>query len=71
MAEGDALPDDALVVRGGLPPFLGKPLHSACDEHPSGYYGFSVQAGVGFTVEQLATECPNKSVGYATAGELR
>jgi hypothetical protein len=71
MAEGDPLPDDAWVVRGGLPPFRGKPLHSTCNEHPSGYYGFSVQSEVGFTVEQLATECPHKSVGYTTAGEIR
>ena len=28
MADGDQLPDDAVVVRCGLPPFLGRPLHS-------------------------------------------
>jgi hypothetical protein len=47
MAEGDPHPDDAMVVRCGLSPFLGRPLHSAGDEHPSGYYEFSVQAAVG------------------------
>ena len=71
MAEGDRLPDDALVVRCGLPPFLGRPLHTACDEHPSGYYGFSVQSAVGLTVEQLASECRNNVVGYMTVGEIR
>jgi hypothetical protein len=71
MAEGDRLPDDAVVVRCGRPPFLGRPLHTACDEHPSGYYGFSVQAAVGLTVEELASECRNNSVGYVTAGEIR
>ena len=71
MAEGDRLPDDAVVVRCGLPPFLGRPLHTACDEHPSGRYGFSVQAAVGLTVEELALECRNNSVGYLTAGEIR
>ena len=53
------------------PPFLGRPLRTACDEHPSGYYGFSVQAAVGLTVEQLASECRNNVVGYMTAGEIR
>jgi hypothetical protein len=71
MAEGDRIPDQAVVVRCGLPPFLGRPLHTACDAHPSGYYGFSVQAAVGLTVEQLAVECRNRSVGYTTAGEIR
>jgi hypothetical protein len=71
MAEGDRLADDAVVVRCRLPRFLGRPLHSACDEHPSGYYGFSVQAAVGLTVEELASECRNNSVGYATAREIR
>jgi len=71
MAEGDLLPDDALVVRCGLPPFLGRPLHAACEEHPSGYFGFSVQAAVGSTVEQLASECRNNVVGYLTVGEIR
>ena len=71
MAEGDRLPGDAVVVRCGLPPFLGRPLHTACDEHPSGYYGFSVQAAAGLTVEQLASECRNRSVGYVTVREIR
>ena len=71
MAEGDRLPDDAVVVRCGLPPFLGRPLHTACDEHPSGYYGFSVQAAAGLTIEQLASECRNSTVGYVTVREIR
>jgi hypothetical protein len=71
MAEGDRLPDDAVVVRCGLPPFLGRPLDTACDEHPSGFYGFSVQATAGLTVEQLASECRNSTVGYTTVREIR
>jgi hypothetical protein len=71
MPEGDQLPDNAVVVRCGHPPFLGRPLHTACDEHPSGYFGFSVQAAVGLTVEQLASECRNNVVGYMSAGEIR
>jgi hypothetical protein len=71
MAEGDLLPDDAVVVRGGVPPFRVRPLHTACDQHPAGYHGFSVQSAAGLTIEQLATECPNKTVGFTTAGEIR
>lgn len=71
MAEGDRLPDNAVVVRCGRPPFLGRPLQTACDEHPSGYYGFSVQAAVELTVEQLAPECPNNVIGYTAQGEIR
>jgi hypothetical protein len=71
MPEGDPLPDNAVVVRCGRPPFPGRPLHTACDDHPSGYYGFSVQAAAGLTVEQLALECRNNVVGYMIAGEIR
>jgi hypothetical protein len=34
-------------------------------------YGFSVQAAVGLTVEQLATECRNRSVGFTTVAQIR
>jgi hypothetical protein len=70
MAEGDLLPDDALVVRCGLPPFVNSPLARGCRRHPVGLFGFSVQAA-GLTVQQLATACSNKSVGFTTAGEIR
>jgi hypothetical protein len=60
-----------VVVRCGLPPFVAKPLQAACEEHPSGFYGFSVQSAVGLTVEQLAVECPNNSVGHTTVAEIR
>ena len=71
MAEEERLRDEALVVRCGLPPFHGRPLNVACEEHPSGCYGFSVQSAVGLTVEELARECSNSSVGYTTVGEIR
>lgn len=71
MAEGDRLPDNAVVVRCGLPPFRGRPLETACDEHPSGYYGFSVQAAAGLTVQQLASECRNNCVGHTTVEAIR
>jgi hypothetical protein len=71
MADEEQLPDEAVVVRCGRPPFEGRPLHVACDEHPSGCYGFSVQAAIGLTVEELSRACFNNSVGYTTAGEIR
>jgi len=71
MAEGDPLSDDALVVRCELPPFVNSPLDRGCRWHPVGLFGFSVQASAGLTVQQLATACFNKSVGFTTAGEIR
>jgi hypothetical protein len=71
MAEGDRLPDDVLVVRCGLPPFHGRPLFTACDDHPDGVYGFSVQSAVGLSAEELATACANNTVGVTTVGLIR
>jgi hypothetical protein len=71
MADLQAVPDEAIVVRCGLPPFVNSALHLGCRHHPDGCYGFSVQAEVGLTVEQLATACSNKSVGFTTVAEIR
>jgi len=71
MAEGDRLPDDALVVRCGLPPFRGRPLFTSCEDHPDGVYGFSVQSAAGLTVERLATACRNSTVGVTTVARIR
>jgi hypothetical protein len=71
MAEGDRLPNDVIVVRCGLPPFRGRPLFTACDDHPVGVYGFSVQSAAGFTVEELAAACSNNTVGFTTVGRIR
>lgn len=71
MAEGERLPDEAVVVRCGLPPFRDSPLNRGCRHHPDGFFGFSVQASVGMTVEQLATACFNKSVGFTTVAKIR
>lgn len=71
MAEGERLPDDAVVVRCGLPPFVDSPLKGGCRRHRSGLFGFSVQASVRLTAEQLATACPNKSVGFTSVAEIR
>jgi hypothetical protein len=71
MAEDELLPDDAVVVRCGLPPFVNSPLERGCRRHPVGLFGFSVQAAVGLTVEQLAIVCRNKIVGFTSVAEIR
>lgn len=65
------LPDEAFVVRCGLPPFENSVLHEDCRRHPDGPYGFLVQAAAAMSVEQLATACSNRSVGFTTAWEIR
>jgi hypothetical protein len=62
---------EAFVVRCGLPPFVNSPLELGCRRHPEGPFGFSVQAEVGLTVDQLAVACVNKNVGFTTATEIR
>jgi hypothetical protein len=71
MADREPLPDEAWVVRCGVPPFKSRPLVKRCRKHPDGAFGFSVQAATGITVEILATARPNKSVGFTTVGEIR
>jgi hypothetical protein len=71
MAGGDRLPDDALVVRCGLPPFRGRPLFTSCEDHPVGVFGFSVQSAEGLTAELLATARRNKTVGVTTVTRIR
>jgi hypothetical protein len=70
MDDGDELPDDAFVVRGGLPPFV-RSLTLACDWHPQGFFGFSVQAEASKSVVDLARAVPNGRVGFTTVGEIR
>ncbi len=71
MAVEERLPNDAVVIRCGLPPFTARPLLGACGDHPDGVFGFSVQSAAGLTVAQLATACRNKYVGYTSVGEIR
>ncbi len=71
MAALERIPDEAIVVRCGLPPFVKSPLHLGCKHHSDGAFGFSVQAAVGLTVEELATACRNNTVGFTTAAKIR
>ena len=70
MDSRDPLPDDAFVVRGGKPPFA-RSLTLACDQHPEGFFGFSVQAAPDISVVELARFLPNGRVGFTTVGEVR
>jgi hypothetical protein len=71
MGNLERLEDDSLVVRCGKPPFVNSPLDRACRQHPDGPYGFSAQAAVALSVEELASACPNNRVGFTTVAEIR
>jgi hypothetical protein len=71
MPGADRLPDQALVVRCGRPPFDDPiPLCDRCVQH-DGVYGFSVQCADEVPLDRLAGLCPNWKVGVATVGEIR
>jgi hypothetical protein len=72
--ENDDLPDDAIVVRGGLMQNIDEMVEDARDEMARvGYPGLSVRAGTGVTVEELvrAGQVPNNQIVESTAGRLR
>jgi hypothetical protein len=72
--ESDDLPDDAIVVRGGLMQNIDEMVEDARDEMARvGYPGLSVRAGVGVTVEELvrAGQLPNNQIRVSTAGRVR
>jgi hypothetical protein len=71
MPSGQPLPDAALVVRCGQPPFRqGRLLHEAGKEN-QGYFGISVQCGESLAIEELAVWCPNNKIGLTTVGAIR
>ncbi|HZW33376.1 MAG TPA: hypothetical protein VFF52_21845 [Isosphaeraceae bacterium] len=65
----DLLPDDALVVRGGL----NRPedIEQKTATHPCGITGVSVESAVGATVDQLVAVIPHGQVGVTTVGKVR
>ena len=71
MGDRDGIPDDALVVRCGMPPF-GRPtiLRMRCGPH-HGMFGFSVQSAAGIPLDRLASWCPNRRVGVLTVARIR
>jgi hypothetical protein len=67
----ERLPDEALVVRCGQPPFRdGRLLHEARKEN-RGFFGLSVQCGTSVSVEELALWCRNNKIGVTTVGAVR
>jgi hypothetical protein len=72
MSGEERLPDDALVVRCGQPPFDPvKVISEGCREHPSGHFGFSVQSAPGASIEALAAWCRNSKIGWTTVDAIR
>jgi len=65
----DAVPDEALVVRGGrnLPEDIARGIAT----HPAGVTGVSAEAREGLGVVDLARTIPHGSVGVTTAGAIR
>lgn len=71
MEDQDRLPDEALVVRCGVPPFERPTnLPSRCDHH-HGVFGFSVQSAAGVSLGRLASWCRNSRVGVLTVETVR
>lgn len=65
----EPIPDDALVVRGGL----NTPDHirNKVVSHPSGVIGVSVHSAGGVDLADLADGIPHGQVGVTTVGEIR
>lgn len=64
-----SLPDDALVVRGGLN--SSDLLRKGTRLHPSGVSGVSVHSAPGASVAELAIGIPNGQIGVTTVGRVR
>jgi hypothetical protein len=72
--ESDDLPDDAIVVRGGLMQNIDEMVEDARDEMARvGHPGLSVRAGVGVTLVELvrAGQVPHNQIVVSTAGRVR
>ena len=65
----EAIPDAALVVRGGR----NQPenLRRGMATHPSGMRGVSVECAEGMSVDDLAACIPHNQVGVSTVGAIR
>lgn len=64
-----SLPDDALVVRGGIN--MPEQIRRGYGVHPSGVSGVSVHSAPGLDIPELAVGIPNGQVGVTTVGEVR
>ncbi len=70
--DAERLPDEAVVVRGGLcEPHIVK---RQSDQEPDGTWGLSVRSGTGMTADQLAREVPavlNGKIRVSSVGRIR
>lgn len=68
----DPLPDEALVVRGGLNTPEQFALGSGVKTDRAGRLsGISVHSAAGATLEELAEYVPNNQIGVSTVGAIR
>jgi hypothetical protein len=65
----ERIPDEALVVRGGLN--LPEDLRRRTATHPSGVTGLSVECAMGVPLDELASRIPHGRVGVTTVGAVR
>jgi hypothetical protein len=65
----ERIPDEGVVVRGGLN--RPKDIRRSTATHPSGLTGVSVECGVGLTIEELAAILPHRQVGVTSVGAVR
>ncbi len=70
VSPGIALPDNALVVRGGLPDNIAKGTGVVIDASGK-LQGVSVNSAAGKSVAQLAQGLPQNKVSTTTVGEVR
>ena len=66
---GAAIPDDALVVRGGQN--TPEQARKGYRKHPSGVQGVSVHTAPGASIAELAVGIPNGQIGITTVGQVR
>lgn len=65
-----ALPDSALVARGGAN-ITPQSIENAISTHPSGVTGFSAQCNGGTCLNELGANIPNGQMGVTTVGDVR
>lgn len=66
-----SLPDDAIVVRGGVPTPEQLTKGAETINQNGTLSGISVNSAKGASVEQLSQGIPNKQVGVSTVGKIR
>jgi hypothetical protein len=68
-SNGNPLPDDAIVVRGGQN--REEDIERSTGTHPCGLTGISVECCAGMPGEDLAKNIPHGKIGVTTVGKVR